>query len=120
VVKAAGAFLCHLAEYTYRYIFRSGRLGRFWNAEEENQMAVSPQDIALTADELAEVARLESDIDSILKAQYVQGNRWTNITLKGLENITPRIKNELARRYQAVGWGRIEIVDKGRWKFHSA
>ena len=67
-------------------------------------MAIGPKDLPLTQIELDEVAVQEVKIDEQLKRLYQAPNRVIKVAT---DSLSPRIANELIRRYQNAGWKRV-------------
>lgn len=76
-------------------------------------MALSPQDLALTSDELMTVDEHEKQIDKALRNNFVEGALQIRLVFSDHPNglqapKTLRVYNELVRRYLKAGWKEIE------------
>jgi hypothetical protein len=75
-------------------------------------MAIPKVDLMtkLTAEQDAQVARIEAFIDEVLRKDYV-GNKLT--VSPSCQSIHQRVRAELTRRYSDAGW-EIEFKDEQR------
>jgi hypothetical protein len=83
-------------------------------------MAISPQDVALSSEELTSVEEIERAIDAYLHKNYVQGSSISPRLDSKLSNkvtASQRVRNELLRRYKAAGWEVNSMFGVDRWTF---
>lgn len=75
-------------------------------------MAISPKDLILTDTELAEVMSLEEYLDSEIKRLFTKSEVEIVVDMRK-KSLSPRIKDELVRRYKNAGWTRVDVTTHG-------
>ncbi len=78
-------------------------------------MALSPQDLVLTADELDKAKQLEDVLDTALKRDFVPGTAISEMEI--LFKASERVAAEVIRRYKAAGWSHVERLSTGAFRF---
>jgi len=95
-------------------IIEISKLNRFTDFstidDKEGKMAIKRSDlIELTAEDVQIVDEFEGVVDDALRLRYDEGQELA--ILISDDNLHPRVKRELIKRYEALDWKGIEIKD---------
>ena len=71
----------------------------------EENVAIRPQDLILSQEELSRLAQLEIEIDEQLKQRFKPSNPRTEVLIGTLPE---HLHDEIIRRYNESGWSKVE------------
>lgn len=73
-------------------------------------MTITIQDAKkMTREELEDIGRLEKEIDKEIAENFQRGQTSVNFCL---ENVKPRVRNEIMKMYRGVGWNVQYVSDQ--------
>ena len=68
-------------------------------------MAIKPEELVLSATDIAEADIIEAKIDETIRNRWMPGERV--FTVNFVRNSSERARVEVVRRYKEVGWAKV-------------